>query len=116
MGRKRASKFLREAVVLFGFLNGVWLAVGVNPGQRLLAVLQGIVERLTGNEWIPFLFTLLPLLLLLAMLVFIARRGGVLGFVAVGLAFVAGLNVIAAPLTALALLVAAALVGWFAAK
>ena len=112
----RSSKFLREAVVLFGFLNGVWLAIGVNPGQRLLEVLEAIVERLTSNEWVPFLFTIVPIVLVAAMLVFIAKRGGVLGFVAVGLAFVSGLNVIVAPVTALALLVAAALVGWFATR
>lgn len=116
MAGKRASKFLREAVVLFGFLNGVWLAVGVNPGARLLEVLEGILQRLTGNEWVPFLFTIVPILLVAAMLLFIAKRGGVLGFVAVGLAFVAGLNVVVQPVTALALLVAAALVGWFAAR
>lgn len=116
MAGKRASKFLREAVVLFGFLNGVWLALGVNPGARLLEVAQSVVERLTGSELIPFLFALLPLILLVAMLWFIAKRGGVLGFVAVGLAFLAGLNVVAATATALLLLAAAFVVGWFAAR
>lgn len=113
---KQSAKFLREAVVLFGFLNGVWLGIGVNPGATLLQTLERVVEDLTGAGFVPFLFTLVPLVLLGAMLWYVGRRGGVLGFLAVGLAFVSGLVVLSAPVTSLVLLAAALAVGWFAAR
>lgn len=114
---KRTGAFLKEFVVLFGFLNGVWIAVGVNPGREFLEILRGIVEGMTGaNGWVELLFTWVPVLLSIAALVAIFRKGGWLGFVAVAVAFFSGLFVLADPRLSLGLLVAALVLGWFAAR
>ncbi|MFA5862292.1 MAG: hypothetical protein WDA16_11420, partial [Candidatus Thermoplasmatota archaeon] len=73
---RRTAVFLREFVILFGFLNGVWLAIGVNPGRELLDVLKAIVEGLLSGTVIEFLFVFAPLLLLVGMLWLIYRKGG----------------------------------------
>lgn len=113
---RRTGVFLKEFVILFGFLNGLWLAIGVNPGAELLVVLRGIVEGLFTGAPVRFLFTFLPLVLLGTMLYLIHRRGGWLGFVAVGFGFLAGLQVLAAPRVSLVLLAVAMLLGVVATK
>jgi len=114
---KRTGVFLKEFVVLVGFLNGVWLAVGVNPGAELLEVLQQTVESLVGqNGALEFVFAALPILIVVAALVAIFRRGGWLGFVAVVLAFLAGLFVVSEPRWAFGLLLGAFALGYWATR
>ncbi|MEA3199648.1 MAG: hypothetical protein QOE90_1076 [Thermoplasmata archaeon] len=114
---KRTGVFLKEFVVLFGFLNGVWIAVGVNPGREFLGIVQGLVESATGgNGWVKLLFTWVPVALAIAALVAIFRKGGWLGFVAVLAGFLSGLYVLADPRLSLGLLVVALALGWFAAR
>lgn len=113
MGR-RTETFLKEFVILFGFLNGVWFAVGVNPGAELLEVLLGMGAGLVSGETLTFLATFLPLVLLGATLYLLYRKGGWLGFLAVGCAFLAGLQVTSAPKAMALLLLAAVVLGWFA--
>lgn len=111
---RRSATFLKEAVILFGFLNGLWLALGVNPGAELLDVLRGIVESVFSGTFVRTTFALLPILLVVAMLYVIHRRGGWLGFVAVGAAFVAGLVLLAEPTWAFFLLLGALALGYVA--
>lgn len=113
---KRTQTFLKEFVILFGFLNGLWLALGVNPGARLLEVLVGIVENLVSGAPVRVLFTFAPILFVVAMLWLIYRRGGWVGFLAVGLGFVAGLQVLAAPELSFFLLLAALVLGFLATR
>lgn len=116
VGRRR-QVFLKESVVLFGFLNGLFLSVGVNPGATLLAVLASILDSLTGgNGLVRLALTLLPLLLLGVMLRLVHKRAGWLGFVAVGLAFLAGLWLLSAPTTAFAVLLGAVALGIVATR
>lgn len=117
MARRRQQAFLRESVVLFGFLNGLFLAIGVNPGRTLLAVLIEISDSLTGgNGAVRLVLTLLPLALLIFALYLIHKRAGWLGFVAVGLAFLSGLWLLAEPATGSVLLLAALGLGYVAAR
>lgn len=111
---RRTGVFLKEFVILFGFLNGLWLALGINPGAELLEVLRGIVESLLAGVPVRFIFTLLPLVFLGAILWLIHKRGGWLGFLAVGLGFVAGLQILAAPRVSFFLLLAAMALGYVA--
>lgn len=116
MPKRRTQTFLKEFVVLFGFLNGVWVAVGVNPGAKLFEVLVGLVENLASGVLVEFLFAFAPLVFLFVMLYLIFRKGGWLGFAAVVLAFVAGMQVVSAPLVSLTLLAGAFAAGYFATK
>lgn len=113
---RRTSVFLKEFVILFGFLNGLWLALGVNPGAKLLEVLEGIVANLVSGAPTRLLFALLPLVFLVVMLVLIYRKGGWFGFIAVGCGFLAGLQILAAPTVSFALLIAAMLLGYVATR
>lgn len=108
--------FLKEFVILFGFLNGVWLAVGVNPGAELLGVLQGIAERLVSGRLVAFLFTAIPIALTVGVLYLILRKGGWVGFLAVLCGFFAGLHVISSPTRMALLLVLALALGFVATK
>jgi len=108
---RRTAVFLREFVVLFGFLNGVWLAVGVNPGRELLGVARGVVETFVRAQAVEVAFVLLPIALLVASLWLIHRRAGWLGFLAVGLAFVGGAVLLSSATLSFLLLVAGLGVG-----
>ena len=113
---RRTQVFLKEFVVLFGFLNGVWVAVGVNPGATLLRVAEGYFENLLSGRLVETLFALVPLLFLVAMLVIIFRKGGWLGLAAVALAFMAGVSILSAPATSLLLLLVAFAAGFVATR
>lgn len=114
---RRKQTFLKESVVLFGFLNGLFLSLGVNPGATLFAVASNIVVSLTGaNGVVLLLLTVAPLALLAFMLYAIHKRAGWLGFVAVGVAFVSGLWLIADPTAAFLLLIGALTLGYVAAR
>lgn len=117
MGRKRAKLFLRESVIFFGFLNGLFLGLGVNPGATIFAVLGNILDSLTGgNGAVRLALTLAPLALVALALYLIHKRAGLLGFVAVGIAFLSGLWLRPEPITGALLLVAALAVGYVAAR
>lgn len=117
VGKRRTQVFLKESVILFGFLNGLFLALGVSPGAALLDVLRSLVENLLGESgWITLAFTLLPLVLVGLALYFIHKRGGWLGFLAVGCAFVAGLWLLAEPAWGAAMLVGAVVLGVVATR
>lgn len=117
MAKKRTKLFLRESVILFGFLNGLFVSLGVNPGATIFAVIGEILDSLTGGNGIVRLaLTVAPLALLALALYLIHKRAGWLGFVAVGLAFLAGLWLLPEPVTGLLLLAAAVALGYFASR
>ena len=113
---RRTGRFLKEFVILFGFLNGVWLAVGVNPGAELLDVVRGTLETLVAGGWVGFIFAFLPIVLLGVTLWLIFRKGGWVGFAAVACAFLAGLQVTSQPRVMFVLLLAALGLGWVATR
>lgn len=115
MGR-RTETFLKEFVILFGFLNGVWFAVGVNPGAELLEVILSMGEGLLSGETLAFLAVAVPLGLLAVTLYFIFRKGGWVGFAAVACAFLAGLQVTSAPRAMAVLLLVALGLGFLATR
>lgn len=114
---RRTSVFLKEFVVLFGFLNGVWVAVGVNPGATLLGTLEGFLVALVGASGpLLFAFALLPAVLTVGALFLILRRGGWLGLVAVLTAFLGGVQVVSNPAASLVLLGVAFALGYVATR
>lgn len=117
MPRRRTSVFLKEFVVLFGFLNGVWAAVGVNPGATLLETLENFVVALIGASGpLLFAFALLPAVLMIVTLYLILRKGGWLGLVAVLVAFFGGIQVVSNPQAAFVLLLVALGLGYLATR
>lgn len=113
---RRTGVFLKEGVILFGFLNGLWLAIGVNPGAELFEVFEGIILGLTSAGPVVFALTILPLALAALMFVLIFKRGGWLGLVAVAVAFVSGLWLLANPSVAFFMLLGALGLGFVATR
>lgn len=114
---RRTSVFLKEFVVLFGYLNGVFVAVGVNPAATLLGTLQNLLIALVGADGLlAFAFALLPTILLVLMLYLILRKGGWLGLLAVLAAFVGGMQVVTSPAASLVFLAVGLGLGWVALR
>lgn len=112
--RRRQAAFLRESVVLTGFLSGVWIALAFNPTAILLSEFAAIAEDVVHDPRLPLLFAVLPLAILALTLYIIFKRGRWLGLLAVAIAFEGGARVVAAPGIALGLLAIAFIVGYFA--
>lgn len=113
---RRTQVFLKEFVVLFGFLSGVWVAVGVNPTATLLDVLAGFVRGLVSFGFVEIVFSFLPLAFLVGMLILIHRKGGVVGLLAVAAAFLGGAQIVSNPTASLILLAVALGLGFVATR
>ena len=112
IGVHRSNTFFKYSIILFGFLNGVWIAIGIDPEKIISGVLQPFVEQL-GSQAV-FLFGILPTLLLCLSLYLIYNKGKVLGLGAVFLGFLGGILVLVSPLVAGLLLIAAWILGYLA--
>ena len=82
----------------------------------LLSEFRAIVEGVVRDPRVELAFAILPLAVFALTLYLIYRRGRWLGLLAVLVAFEGGARVVAAPGVALALLVLALVLGYFAAR
>lgn len=117
--KRRSAVFLKESVILVGFLNGVWVAVGVNPAREIVDVLAGAVLRMDPARPVVAVVALLPFLFLALTLYFVHkawRKGRWMGMGALALGFVAGLYVLADPVACATILAAALLLGYAATR
>lgn len=114
MGRriKNSNKFFLQSIVLFGFLQGFWIAAGIDPKKVVSGALFPFVERL-GPVAI-FVFGILPTILLMVTLFYIYRKGRLTGMAAVIMGFVAGITILVSPYLAVGLLICAWLIGFLA--
>ena len=111
---KRTNLFFKGSVILFGFVNGLFMALGINPSAEVFAFLMPYVE-VYGSNAVYFL-TVLPTILLIISLYTIYRRAKWLGFFAVFLGFIGGLSIMGSWMLALGLLVVAWIIGYVAVK
>lgn len=111
---KKHNLFFKQAIIGFGFFNGLWMAVGIDPGDEVFKFLQPYAEPYGAT--IAYLFTILPTILLALSLWLIYKKGKWLGFAAVGLGFIGGLLILISPWIALGGLLAAWLIGYFAVR
>ncbi len=112
----RSGRFFKEFIILFGFLNGVWLAVGVNPGERLYDVFVNAIARADPTGVAVPLLLLAPLAVLAFIIMLIHRKGGWLGIMAVITGFISGMFVLTVPVMSLTLLAVAFVLGYFATR
>ena len=89
----KRQKFIKEFILLFGFLGGFWIYAGVNPEAEIAKAFMEIVESL-----IPGTFTALSVLYWIGSLIFMSLSfwssylvGGKAGLIAVILAFLGGI-------------------------
>lgn len=107
---------LKELITGFGFLEGLWLAVGINPEAEILKALTNIMVNLGVDAGSIFLLQILPVIVLLVTIFTVYKVGGILGMVAVGCAFLGGLLILISPIVTIILLLAGLVLGGIAEK
>jgi len=100
--RRRWAGFLREFVILLGFLSGLSLAIGFDLQESIWKGAGAALEAALGVAGIGTLFVILPTLLLAYSVWKAYRRGGLVGLAAVLSGFLGGLLLFARPLEAAA--------------
>jgi predicted branched-subunit amino acid permease len=111
---KRSRAYIWQSVIGFGFLSGLWTAVGIDPEGVILTLVGRTIDTFYPDPDIRYLFVILPLVLLLLSIYQAWKNGRVPGLVAVILAYVAGLSILLLWKMSLVLLLAAILIGWLA--
>ena len=105
---QNAEIFFKELIIGFGFLNGIWIAVGINPEAEIFKALKEVINTINPDNQFSILFIILPLIVLVGTLILIKAIGGWLGFAAVGCGFIGGLLILISPMISIIFL----LVGW----
>lgn len=111
---RRTRKYIWQFVICFGFLSGLWTAIGFDPEEVLFNVLNKTVETIYPDPNIRTLFLVLPTLLLLVSIIGAYKNGRVHGLAAVIVAYGAGLSVLLSITSALLLLLLAIVLGFLA--
>lgn len=109
--RSRARKrFIRSAILGVGFLSGLWAHFGLDPQTWVATKLESLLLSVGSAQEIAIKLVFLygPIIFSLITMLLIYRRAGLWGFVATGLAYLAGLwlNALSPVLLGLALLIA----------
>jgi len=95
--RRRWAGFLREYVILLGFLSGLSLAIGFDLQESIWKGAGAALEAMLGVAGIGALFVVLPTLLLGYSVWRAYRRGGLSGIGAVFCGFLGGLLLFTLP-------------------
>jgi hypothetical protein len=111
---RRTRKYLWQFVIGLGFLSGLLTAIGIDPEEVILNVLNKAVDTIYPDPNVRTLFLLLPTLLLLVSIFGAYKNGRVLGLVAVIVAYIAGLSILVSVTSALILLLLAIVIGCLA--
>ncbi len=106
--------FYKEFVIVFGFLNGLWAAVGINPEAEIFRAFKDVIDVLNPGMGISFLFTLVPIIILVSTILLIFFLGGWMGIAAVGCGFIGGLLIITSPIIAFFFLIIGGFLGFVA--
>ena len=105
------QNIVKELVVGFGFLEGIWIAAGVNPeGEVINAFIQSLQSLEAPASYI-FIMKILPIISLIATLIWIYKLVGKLGFIAIAFAFLGGCLLIKFTFSALILLIIGLVIG-----
>ena len=107
------KNLVKELIIGFGFLNGVWLAVGIDPEDELIKFLQPMLSGL--HPWIMALFVILPGLIMIGTVytIFtIYKKGGIVGAATVLIAFIAGATILQNYIVSFGLLLIALIFGY----
>ncbi|MDD1653471.1 MAG: hypothetical protein LUQ64_02880 [Methanomicrobiales archaeon] len=114
--RRRWAGFLREYVILLGFVSGISMAIGFDLQGTLWKGAGAALETALGVAGISTLFIVIPTLLLAYSVWKAYRRGGLVGLGAVSCGFFGGLLLFTLPWQAAALVGMAVLLSVVAVK
>ncbi len=105
---------MKEFVIGFGFLSGLWIAVGVNPEAEIINAFAEVIKELGSS--LGFIFYLISLIVLILSLLSAYRLGGNLGLIAIGFAFAGGLLIIVLPPLGIILVIIGIVMGFGATR
>ena len=108
---KRTRRYIWQYVIGFGFLSGLWTAIGIDPEEVMISGIGKAVDAVCPDPTLRLVFLLLPILLLLISAWEAYRRGRVIGIASVLVAYVAGLSVFRSPALAVLLVAGAVMLG-----
>lgn len=111
---KKSGLFIRQSVIGFGFLSGIFTAIGIDPEETIIGLAGSTITSFYPDPQLSYLFVLLPTILLIISIITAYRFGGVIGLASVVVAYFAGLAVFTTPGTAAILLVVAVVLGYLA--
>lgn len=110
------ERFVQECVIGFGFLNGIFFAVGVDPEGMLIQSLINLLSKLNPDSvgLLAAVFAIVSVLFLVMMIWGAYNTGGVLGLFAVLLAFFGGVILLTFAAVGMVLLIVAVILGFIA--
>lgn len=109
-----SKRFVKQFVLGFGFLSGIWVKIGFDPEDFILNYAHKALDFVfPGNILSPW-FWIVPVLLLAVSIYGSYVNGKVLGILAVFIAFMAGLSF--PEMYFFVLLILAVIVGFIASR
>ena len=103
---KKNEQFVTEFVMIFGFLNGLWIYGGVNPESEIIRAFTDLVPGMSS-----FLFWLVTIILTVGTIAAAYALGKWLGLLAILAAFLGGIFIESWGIWSLLVGVG---IGWFA--
>lgn len=77
----------KELIIGFGFLEGLWIYAGINPMGEIAKAFSKIAPGGMFSSWFPLILFILTLIQIIAVYIY----GGVIGLIALLLAFLGGI-------------------------
>lgn len=111
---KKSRTYIWQFVIGFGFLSGIWTALGINPEEVIFNALGTVSGTIYPDPTLRQLFIIIPTILFLFSVYRAYKKGRVLGLVAVIIAYLAGLSILVSLGTTIALLLVAMVIGYLA--
>ena len=113
---KKFRRFIWQFVIGFGFLSGLWTAIGIDPEEVLINALGSAVTTISPNPTLRALFLILPTLLLIFSVIGAYRNGKIPGLISVLVAYVAGLVILTSAIAGLVLLGVAFVLAYYSTR
>lgn len=114
----KGERFAQEFVVGFGFLSGIFLAVGVDPEGEIIKTLMDMLAQYNPDlaGLYATIFVIISVLVLIATILAAYKLGGILGLIAIFSGFAGGLLIISQPVIGIILLIIGFILGENAPK
>jgi hypothetical protein len=88
---RKFNTIIKEIIIGFGFLNGLWFAIGTSPETEILGFLNKHLDLMPPlAQKILFAIPIILTILTIITIIKIYHNGRVLGIIAVILAFISG--------------------------
>lgn len=108
----KAQKYFYEEIVLgFGFLSGIWIAVGIDPEAIVFDSLLNLIKVYAPDFSFGWIFHIIPIIIIICSIIEAKRIGGNTGLIGVSFAFVAGCLILRLPIIGILLIIFAMYIG-----